>query len=232
MFTNEQFSPNALAAIDLDSSKHATFYTGHNLVVLPQIVNSHATPPTTSTSSLAVPTDSLSPVSGATGRSTITSTLPPPTATAAESDNSTPVIIGSTVGGVFGILLLLVVILVLRYRRRIQVGITRKLSDSHHRHRQTFGITPLPISALHVPPSSSRSPDDHVEPGRGDLEVMERAVQGLRSQVGVMAQRVAQLESELVEQGPPDYTSNSSHPPETESFYGRQVEILDAVRHK
>ncbi|KAK1215033.1 hypothetical protein PQX77_022383 [Marasmius sp. AFHP31] len=227
MFTNEQFSPNALAAIDLDSSKHATFYTGHNLVVLPQIVNSHATPPTTSTSSLAVP------VSGATGRSTITSTLPPPTATAAESDNSTPVIIGSTVGGIFGILLLLVVILVLRYRRRIQaVGITHKLSAGHHWHRQNFGITPLPISAPHVPPSSLRSPDNHAELGRGDLEVMERAVQGLRSQVGVMAQRVAQLESELVEQGPPDYTSNSSHPPETESFYGRQVETLDAVRHK
>ena len=45
--------------------------------------------------------------------------------------------------------------------------------------------------------------------GRNDLDqAVERAVQGLRTQLDVMAYRVAQLETELAEQGPPDYTSS------------------------
>ncbi|KAK1215031.1 hypothetical protein PQX77_022381 [Marasmius sp. AFHP31] len=121
--------------------------------------------------------------------------------------------VGIAVGGA---LLLLLVILVLRYCRPIKVEFSASFPRFHHRHRQSFGITPLPIPAPHVPPSSSQSPDEHTKPGRGgDLEAMERAFHRLRSQVGVMAQRMAQLESELVEQGPPDYTSNPSHPLET-----------------
>ncbi|KAL0056709.1 hypothetical protein AAF712_016686, partial [Marasmius tenuissimus] len=52
---------------------------------------------------------------------------------------------------------------------------------------------------------------DGIASGRNDLdEVVERAVEGLRSQLNVMAQRVAQLENELAEQAPPDYTSSYS----------------------
>ncbi|KAJ8072127.1 hypothetical protein PM082_015685 [Marasmius tenuissimus] len=139
----------------------------------------------------------------------IVTSPPPPTATVAESPqnpgNSKAIIVGSTVGGGF---LLLLIILVLRYRRRIQVGLRLRTRGR----RRDFGITDLRIFA---PPSSSVSPSSldgsHAEtPGRGDLEIMERAFQGLCSQFGVLEQRMAQLESELAEQGPPDYTSNLS----------------------
>ncbi|KAK1234525.1 hypothetical protein PQX77_002270 [Marasmius sp. AFHP31] len=235
MITFSVTTPNALAAIDLDSNNQVTFFTGDNLVILPatQTANSPASPSTQSTSSSPAITNSSS-VFGTTAQPTVTSdpivpattsqrngeivTSSPPAPTAAEfphkSENSTPIIVGSTVGGV---LLLLVIILVLRYRPPNScVGSVLASPKCHHRHRQSFGITPRPIPAPHVPPSSSRPPDDYAEPGRsGDLEVMERAFQGLRNQVSIMAQRMAQLESELVEQGPPDYTSNPSHPLET-----------------
>ncbi|KAK1218988.1 hypothetical protein PQX77_018304, partial [Marasmius sp. AFHP31] len=49
--------------------------------------------------------------------------------------------------------------------------------------------------------------------GRNDLdEGVERAVQVLQSQFDVMAQRVAQLESDLAEHSPPDYTSSYRGP--------------------
>ncbi|KAJ8090042.1 hypothetical protein PM082_018622 [Marasmius tenuissimus] len=44
-------------------------------------------------------------------------------------------------------------------------------------------------------------------------EAVERAVQGLRSQFAAVTRRIAQLESELAEPAPPDYTSNPSDPP-------------------
>ncbi|KAJ8090063.1 hypothetical protein PM082_018643 [Marasmius tenuissimus] len=176
---------------------------------------------------------------------------------------SIPIIAGSIISGVLFLLLVIVVLRRCQFRGKFT---HRFESLGFRRHRQSFGITALPMFTPHVPkalyskaqrelpvnrgtdqptersglgqslaptvreklpiPKSTPPPSfwNHTEhdersqgflvpphadgDNRNILKSMERAFQGLRSQFGVMAQRVAQLESELAEQAPPDYTSS------------------------